>query len=211
MTNWDSYYKRPYPSAQISRRITASLLVRLIRRFASQPEACVMVELGGANSCFLSTLQARLHPREYHIVDNNRVGMELLGHPGRTEPGVVLHLQDVRSLEIDIAADVIFSVGLVEHFVEAELPAVVAAHFTNLKPGGIAIITFPTPTFLYRAARRISERLGMWIFLDEVPLPIPKMVSLASRYGELLHTRINWWILFTQGIVVIQKRASILP
>jgi 2-polyprenyl-3-methyl-5-hydroxy-6-metoxy-1,4-benzoquinol methylase len=67
------------------------------------------------------------------------------------------------------AADVVFSVGLIEHFDQSGTNAMIRAHFKALKPAGCAIISFPTPTWLYRAAPRLAETLGLWKFPDERP------------------------------------------
>jgi predicted SAM-dependent methyltransferase len=49
--------------------------------------------------------------------------------------------------EVELAeADICFSVGLIEHFTEEDLPRVVSAHFDVVRPGGLVVISFPTPT-----------------------------------------------------------------
>ena len=101
--------------------------------------------------------------------------------------------------------DIVFSVGLIEHFTAQELEAVVTAHFLPLRPGGICILSFPTPTWLYRTARWISESLGMWIFWDEQPLHQAKVITLIRQYGDLLHSHINWMAVFTQAFLVVRK------
>ncbi len=207
-TNWDSYYQKPFFLAVYARKITARLLIRIIQKYGRNHTAPVIAELGGGNSCFFDALQHSIKPAEFHAIDNNTIGLKLLGERTERYPGVFLHQQDVLGLDLDIRADIVFSVGLIEHFSGDNLLHVIQAHFQILQPGGIVIISFPTPTFLYRVSRYLAEVLHLWIFYDEQPLPISKVVEIAWPMGEILHTQINWPIVFTQGIVVM--RGSIL-
>jgi hypothetical protein len=74
-----------------------------------------------------------------------------------------------------------------------------------LKAGGIAIMTFPTPTLLYRTARRLAERAGMWMFPDERPLKLPEVVEAARPHGKMLLKKLIWPIVLTQYLLVWQK------
>ncbi len=69
--------------------------------------------------------------------------------------------------DLGFQADVVFSIGLIEHFDPAGTRQAIEAHFALLKPGGYAIISYPTPTWLYRAARTLTEAAGLWKFHDE--------------------------------------------
>ena len=101
--------------------------------------------------------------------------------------------------------DLVFSVGLIEHFDPAGTQRAIAAHFDLLRPGGIAIITFPTPTRLYRISRRIAESFGQWAFPDERPLAFPEVAQAASPYGPLLYRHLIWPIVFTQYLAAWRK------
>jgi hypothetical protein len=58
---------------------------------------------------------SHLCPVAYHVADNNRFGLDLLRQRiNRTD--VVFHCCAVRSLEPPAQADVVFSLGLIEHF-----------------------------------------------------------------------------------------------
>ena len=81
----------------------------------------------------------------------------------------------------------------------------VAAHFDFLKPGGIAVITFPTPTPLYRCARRVAEWSGAWVFHDERPLRLEEVAATAEPHGWMVLNRILWPIIFTQYLTVWRK------
>lgn len=80
-------------------------------------------------------------------------------------------------------------------------------HFEFTKPGGIVLITFPTPTFLYRGIRGLAELFRLWIFHDERPLRFDEVETVCDRFGDRLHREINWWIGLTQGILVYRRKA----
>ena len=101
-----------------------------------------------------------------------------------------------------------FSVGLVEHFDPARTREAILAHFSILRPGGIAIITFPTPTLLYRVTRGLIEAAGMWKFHDERPLKPAEVASSVKERGEILQQKLMWPLILTQHVVVARKRAS---
>jgi SAM-dependent methyltransferase len=195
-TDWDRYYQRPARAAGLTRRITQRCLLRAMRRFA--PPRPAIAELGGADSCFFDAIYRALEPREYHVVDNNRLGIERFRRRTETLKSVYAHQQDVLRLALPERFDLVFSAGLVEHFDPAGTQRAVAAHFDLLRPGGIAIITFPTPTLLYRFARRAAEALGQWAFPDERPLQFAEVAQAAGRYGRLLYRRLVWPVVFTQ-------------
>jgi len=111
----------------------------------------------------------------------------------------------VLNLNLNMEADLVFSVGLIEHFSVRDTAKAVKAHFDILKSNGIAIISFPTPTFLYRMARFAAERLGLWIFHDERPLKQSEVSGTGGQYGQLLDQRIIWPIFLTQAMLVFRK------
>jgi glycosyltransferase involved in cell wall biosynthesis len=208
-TDWDAYYARPYATSRFTHQHTGAVLEKLIHQYAPSGNGPLrIVELGGANSCFYEQLTEALHPRRYDVVDNNQIGLDAFRK--KVPPGAdgTAHSLDLLTSEVDRLAgqyDLSFSMGVVEHFDKDGTARVIAAHFTMLRPGGVAIIAYPTPTWLYRATRFASEKSGQWIFWDERPLKKEEVMDAIRPHGELLHTEINWWILLTQGIVVVRK------
>ena len=83
--------------------------------------------------------------------------------------------------------------------------AAIQSHFRVVKPGGCAIISFPTPTLLYRVARRITEAAGAWKFPDERPLDRDEVLAAANDWGRLEFEKILWPIVFTQRLMVFRK------
>ena len=197
-TDWDQYYRSPAPTAHLTRRYTGRVLVNALRRFGGNIGR--LAEIGGANSCFLETIQAGIAPREYHVIDTNAYGLSLL-----RDRKVITHQQSCLALALDLEADAVFSIGLIEHFDPAGTRQAVASHFSLIRPGGCAIISFPTPTLLYRVARWLTEAVGAWKFPDERPLSREEVASAAGEFGRIEFEKILWPIIFTQRLMVFRK------
>jgi SAM-dependent methyltransferase len=205
--DWDQYYQSPVRTSLYSRRITENLLVRLIREFApNSGRPLTIVELGGGNSCFLDRILRDVRPGAYHVIDNNQHGLDLLSKRLTKGLPVLTHHDDVLDLNLDLRADCVFSVGLIEHFDESETRIAILKHFDLLKAGGIAIITFPTPTLLYRATRSAASLLRIWRFPDERPLRMAEVGPCVAEKADVVYEKINWPIFLTQKVVVARKR-----
>lgn len=203
-TDWDSYYARPYKAASITRKHTTSVLIDLIRTEGGSGAA--ILELGGANSCFIDNILKTVKPSRYDVIDNNQAGIELLVSRYPDDERVSANQGDVLATsEPKRFYDIVFSVGLIEHFAPPGTNLAVKAHFKYLRPGGTAIITFPTPTWLYRAVRKLSEATNNWIFHDERPLELPEFERAVAGLGEIKSARILWPLILTQYCVVVRK------
>lgn len=204
-TNWDEYYSKPASAAQFTRKISERKIIDLFRAH-SDVAAPEIAELGGANSCFVDAVCDQVHPRSYVAFDNNAYGVRLLNDRFSGSSVVTGKLQD--ALEISAPErrfDIVYSVGLIEHFDQADTARCVRSHFELCKPGGIVLITFPTPTFLYRTLRGAIELAGQWKFHDERPLAFEEVEAAANEMGTNLHSSINWAIGLTQGYLVYRK------
>lgn len=104
------------------------------------------------------------------------------------------------------AGDITYSVGLVEHFDVVGTDEVIARHFEITRSGGLVLITFPTPTWLYRSVRRVIEWLGLWGFPDERPLGFDEVRAAMVKHGDVVFETINWPLMLTQGVIVARKR-----
>ncbi len=204
-TDWDAYYRNPIMTSRVTRRITTRKIIRLIKQFASDSEAshtAHFCELGGANSCFFGAIKQQFPDAAYSIVDTNETGLALFRCNYPEAVNVQLLKHDVLTMgDPVVAADVVFSVGLIEHFTPSDTARAIRAHFVNSVRGTIVIITFPTPTVLYRFTRSMAEMMGIWRFPDERPLLLRHVIGEMSKYGEVVHSSINWSIILTQGIV----------
>lgn len=206
-TDWRRYYLKTSFTARIARRYTAAVLVSALKRFTGGKVGAV-VELGGGNSCFLEDICRRLHPDVYHVVDTSEYGLDLLRSRAGQDPRVRLHQQNVMAFDLEIEADAAFSVGLVEHFDPAGTRKAIETHLRVLRPGGHALISAPTPTWLYRAARSVLEILGTWRFPDERPLLADEIRASVSGKGEVVFEKVLWPLVLTQRLTVIRKFAA---
>jgi cyclopropane fatty-acyl-phospholipid synthase-like methyltransferase len=99
-------------------------------------------------------------------------------------------------------ADVVFSVGLIEHFTPEGTRDVARRHFECVKHGGIVIITAPTPSWLYRMTRSAAERLGIWQFPDERPLLPQEILRAGEGLGTPLRSSTLWPLVLTQQAII---------
>lgn len=210
-TDWDRYYKNVVPTARLTRKYTTRVLVDAIKRFASPAEGrtdLAIIEIGGANSCFLDRILSDVRCGRYDIVDTNAYGLSLLEARTASDSRVRLHQKSVLDLAMESPADIVFSVGLIEHFDAAHTRQAALAHFDVLRPGGAAIITFPTPTLLYRITRALAELFGIWQFPDERPLKPAEVLAAVRERGDVLLSKTLWPLILTQTIVVVRKHGK---
>lgn len=208
-TDWTDYYRAVPPTAKLTRRYTTRALIKAFARAgidASNPAR--VLEIGGANSCFLDRLARTLRPREYHVVDTNAYGLSLLGEGRRGfETDVKLHEKSVIGLTMPEVSDAVFSVGLIEHFDKIGTRMAVQAHFDAVRPGGVVMISFPHPTLLYRATRALLEKLGLWKFPDERPLSREEVLDVIKDHGQVIYEELLWPLVLTQLLFVVRKDA----
>ncbi|MBN2585358.1 class I SAM-dependent methyltransferase [Patescibacteria group bacterium] len=209
-TNWDSYYCTPYRLSGLTRYFTNRLLTGSIRRCLSTQQTIKIVELGGGGSAFYAGLRDKFNPRHYVVVDNNQAGLDKLAEVAAKDERLLLINHDITKPAPTnaIRGEVVFSVGLIEHFPAELTHRAIAAHFDWAVPNGLVIITYPTPTWLYRSSRWISERMGWWIFHDETPLKMSTVASLIGNQGKIVQHYINWFTPFSQAIIVVRASSD---
>lgn len=201
-TNWDMYYKKPSKGVKITRNITQNILLSIFKKHSKKFD--IFCELGGANSCFYAGIRNAYQNTKYVVIDNNRIGLDLfIQNNTNEENNQVIEIDLLKDNTPYINADIVFSIGLIEHFSEKETPKIIKEHFRAANKDSIVIISFPTPTFLYRIVRKAAELLGIWRFPDERPLQVHKVINEVSKYGEIIESFINWKIILTQGFVVV--------
>ncbi len=207
-TDWDKYYQKPAPQVSITRKISTDKIHRTIENLIS-PYPKTICELGGANSCFLDSFLAGSRISNYHIVDSNTFGLSLLDEKMSRDKRVSCEQNNVLKLTgSNDRYDLVYSVGLIEHFDITDTAKSIAAHFELCKPGGYVLMTFPTPTWLYCIIRKAAEVLGIWQFHDERPLDFKEVDNECVKHGEAQHQSINWMIGLTQGYVLYKKRSD---
>lgn len=223
-TDWDRYYDKPYKTAGFTKPIIIKRMIHYLETYGPQGQNFSITEFGGGNSCFYIPFQQHFSPSCYRIVDNNGTGLaafaKRMGLNARfesgadgslektTSEGTILMQQDILNLDPlqQWQSDVVFSVGLIEHFSEVDTRKAVHAHLQVLKKGGLLILGFPTPTLLYRMTRKISELLGLWIFHDERPLKQTEVLATVRPQGQLLRNEILWSIILTQAFIILKKQ-----
>jgi trans-aconitate methyltransferase len=205
-TDWGAYYRRPAIFSRLTRRITRHAIVREAARAAPGKALASIVELGGGNSVFLRAFRKRFPDAVLTAIDTNALGLHLLQAQLAGDSRLLVINQDVlASLGDPLGADLVFSVGLVEHFDPERTARAVERHFAHACPGGLVVITFPTPTWLYRLVRHAAERAGVWTCPDERALQVDEVAATVKRYGEILRVFVNWPIVLTQAVIVARK------
>jgi len=206
MTDWNRYYSRPFKASSVTRRITQRVLIEAIKRYAVDAgRGKRLLELGGANSFFFERIRAEVAPAEYHVLDNNATGLAKFRERIGADLGVSMHHDDLFQSRLQPVFPVVFSVGLIEHFDVERTRRAIERHFALAEAGGLVLISYPTPTWLYRLARSIAEGLNLWIFHDERPLRREEVAGVAAAFGEILYEKIIWPIVFTQRLMVVRK------
>ena len=103
----------------------------------------------------------------YIAVDYNRKGLDKLAERIKDESLRMIETDLLSQPLPEASGDLVMSFGLIEHFNSADTARMIKTHFDLLSDNGYCLITFPTPTVLYRIIRNISEIAGVWIFHDE--------------------------------------------
>jgi putative flippase GtrA len=206
VTDWDQYYRSVFPAASFTRRYTMSTLRHILSKFAEQEKPLSIIEFGGANSCFVDSLVRSFPTKTYYAADINDLGLGMLSERRDLPESVVATHADVLNPQAELPqAEVVMSVGLIEHFSPAQTRAAIENHFRFCKQGGLVILSYPTPTVLYRVARWLAEAARAWRFPDERPLRAREVDGVASQHGTLLYDRILWPLVFTQRVMVFRK------
>lgn len=206
-TDWDSYYSKPFKAASATRKITVGRILDFLSPISPNLKDARCIELGGGNSCVYEPLRNAHLFQSYDILDTNEIGVRLFQERAKNPNdrgilGDILHPEKLAKIQ---AAKLCFSVGLIEHFDEKGTRDSIRSHFECTEPGGWVLMTYPTPTWLYRITRKIAELLGIWKFHDERPLTPKEVLGEVARYGKIIRHEIIWPIFLTQGIVLCQK------
>ena len=202
-TDWEKYYQNPSFFSKFTRKTTERILINTLKAQHARRPIQSICELGGGNSCFFTAIRKAFPEVHYTIVDNNPLSVELFKKKCLADKRVDTQMQDVLAFNEDVRAyDVVFSVGLIEHFSVLDTAKIIKRHFQMVQSGGLVLMTFPTPTWLYKTIRFFCERFNRWIFHDERPLALDEVTNEVVQYAEVIARFINWKTLLTQGIVI---------
>ena len=202
-TNWNLYHQKDQVFSGFTRPMLFGRFLAMLERYSAPRPS--LAELGGAGSRVFEQVCLRLQPREYHVIDNDQDGLDRLRLRVSGGTGVKCWKRDILKLDLPLQLDTVFSLGLIEHFDEEGTREAIQAHLRLLKPGGIAIISFPTPTVVYRAARGIACVTGKWIFHDERALWPQEVQAAIDGQAEWLDSELVRPILLTRTLTAIRK------
>ena len=208
-TDWTHYYSKPKRVASITRSITQKKIIKSLKPYFQNRDFSVC-EYGGANSCVVEKLCGEFAVSNYHVIDSNQYGLSLLSDLN-PKTNLTSQAGDVISSERKHRDrfDLVFSIGLIEHFDEEGTRKAIKTHLDACKPNGIVLITFPTPTILYKTIRAFAEAIGVWEFPDERPLGFSEVISVVDKDATILHRSVNWAIGLTQGYIILRKHDEI--
>ena len=186
-TDWDDYYRRPgtgtcLSSFWVGRRLLDTM--RYALGAAGVLQAPVRGRIRRRQQLLPSQYPrepagAPLHNTSTPIPSGSCWGVQRwAGHTVvEAREGDVL-----AELPEDLRADLVFSVGLIEHFDAAGTARALHTHLQATRPGGVCLLSYPTPTLLYRVARRIAELTGQWRFHDERPLRLEEITPTMNVF-----------------------------
>lgn len=206
-TDWNIYYTKPKSKiSTITQKYTLNYLLKEIN-IAGLGDGIRILEFGGGNSCFAAEIREKLSISKYDVVDNCKVALDKLKNSLLVDMAWDFDLcENIECLEMPQKYNLVYSVGLVEHFSESERKRVIQNHFACCVDGGVVLITAPTPTFKYRIIRKIMELLKVWQFWDECPICLEQLVDEMKSYGEIIDSGINYTLPLTQAVVMCRKK-----
>ena len=211
-TDWNRYYQAPFKTACWSRRIVRNTLLRLFYEsgLTRQKDLCIL-EAGGGNSCFYQAVAEHLKPVRYCVLDQHQESLDQLVRRIQSRKNIIppeiirQNVLESPSPDLQKKFDMVFSVGLIEHFSSEGTQGALQFHLDCVKPGGLVIVFFPTPTILYRIIRKAAELTGLWIFHDERPLTVRELLPQLQVQGNVLKHKILYAMFLTQAFIVLRK------
>lgn len=182
LTDWEAYYsKRKSIFSSLTQKFTLKKILYCIEKYGGNSGD--IMELGGGNSCFAKQLMklCKRSINTYSIIDNCSLAvskfkqMEIPGNAYLLD----LTLDNITGNIIE-CYDIVYSIGLVEHFQGKDLEQIIKNHFLLCKEGGMVLISVPTPTIQYCFTRKLMEKLRVWDFPDEKPLRYDEVEQFIS-------------------------------
>ncbi|MFQ5986277.1 MAG: class I SAM-dependent methyltransferase [Thermoplasmata archaeon] len=212
VSDWDKY-SHYTPSNPLVRWLFLDLMYRGYRDLLERADfsgPLSVLELGAGTGYTTYRLSQALPIRKITLVDSNG---SMLRTARQTLDGVDCEMafveEDVLNLPLRERFDLVHSAGLVEHFEPEERRRLLELHADRTRPGGYCIVYAPTPTRSYRFWRRMAERMNVWFFKDEVPLPEEVLVREVREAGlKVLGTNQFWRGFLTEAGVIAQRPNS---
>ena len=166
--HWDDYWRGTRLPTEVQKGSDSSTtaILEVIDAYAASPSPLSVLEIGGAPGGYLIHLW-REFGHEVCVLDNSPAGVELTRRNFSLlgVPGDVLHRDLFSDEPVTCRFDLVYSLGLIEHF--ADMRLVVAAHLRYLKPGGTLVIGCPNLLGINGTImRRLAPSVFDWHELD---------------------------------------------
>ncbi|MCI8881345.1 MAG: class I SAM-dependent methyltransferase [Clostridiaceae bacterium] len=209
-TDWTKYYsKKKSVFSNFAQRFTLSKILSDYDTLSQFMENRDVIELGGGNSCFAESLCRQRKLWSYDIIDNNELAVTLFQKKKLgclSHNGIIMDLTE--GFQPSKKYDLVYSIGLIEHFKPKERERVIQAHFSLCRKGGGVLISFPTPTLKYRFWRKVLEVMHLWQFYDEMPLQYGDVENILTECGKVVKVEINRKLFLTQMIVLFINKGK---
>lgn len=209
-TDWTKYYsKKKSAFSNFTQRFTLSKILSDYDTLSQLMEIRDVIELGGGNSCFAEALCRQRKLWSYDIIDNNELAVALFQKKKLdclSHNGIIMDLTE--EFEPSKKYDLVYSIGLIEHFKPKEREQVIRAHFSLCREGGGVLISFPTPTLKYRFWRKVLEVMNLWQFYDEMPLLYEDVENILTECGKVVKVEINRKLFLTQMVVLFINKGK---
>jgi hypothetical protein len=209
VTDWAAFYRNQGMARKLSAILGIRSILHSVVRYAGQ-SVKIITELGGANTPYYKPLREQYPDAGIITLDRE---------PDSDENFLQTVAKDTRfrSITIDLlrddlpdhllgCSDIVFSTGFIEHFSPRDTAELIRRHFALCRPGGLVIITFPTPSIFYRTLRSLLTLAKKWRFYDERPLSYEEVAATMSQHGELVERKLDFRLGLTQGKLGALKR-----
>lgn len=201
---WTDYYEQfPIPPWVVTKLLTTAM--RMLTRSGLMPLAPSVAEIGGGNSHVAPWfLAAWPQTVRYTALDINALGLATV------PPGVAPLWCDILADDLPpLAASVVVSTGVIQHFQQADTARAIRAHFTLAQPGGLVLLTFPRDTPIYWVCRSLFTWLGLFPRdLYERPLTARELLAAVEGHGRLVDATTVWSIGFAHTFMLFTAEST---
>lgn len=208
-TDWKEYYRKRNVISECSAWLCAKNLFSVFRanRLCDSLKVKKIVELGGGNSALYKYIREFFPDAQIVLIDKEEFNEASFCEQSSKDIHLECKIEDILVEKFDYGtpAELVFSIGLIEHFPVENTALMIKRHFEYCRPGGIVLISFPTPTFMYTFVRWVMEKLSLWLFYDERPLKSWEVESEMDRYGTKIDEKLDIRMGLTQKILLYKK------
>lgn len=191
MSAWDSYWQSYWNWEKVFRKITSEVYFSLINEYCDSLEGKKIIELG----CGTGLTSAKLaeYGADVTLIDSSEDALRIaeknfktIGVEGKFIYGNVF---DLPGSEFTDQFDIVFSEGLVEHFLGNERQKIFDIHSKLAKKNGMVFIAIPN---IYNLPRRIlseftdrflNKENRIWINIPQEDLNSSELVDRMNSSG----------------------------